>query len=238
MLHSLSALGPERSLIAFWEPLLSGAPAEQPRESAYAWGTAWATSLLWPSSQGQPAWRALCCLERGPSPACPLSAVLVLSVAGVAGLAPSMTLLRAPSQTSRCRSTRKCFPPLSGGVGLCSKLRHKTKANRQKQNQVNNGNRGGRSFGLAARIVTVERSGWVEQKDILKISLDCSGCGLRVDRSGHDCQQRGRVLGTGHQWSKYVCSLVGKVQRIKSNWRQCKMWWLFSQTTKLPNYVK
>lgn len=108
---------------------------------------------------------ALCCLERGPSPACPLSAVLVLSVAGVAGLAPSMTLLRAPSQMSRCRSTRKCFPPLSGGVGLCSKLRHKTKANRQKQNQVNNGNRGGRSFGLAARIVTVERLGWVEQKD-------------------------------------------------------------------------
>lgn len=165
MLHSLSALGPERSLIAFWEALWSGAPAEQPRESAYAWGTAWATSLLWPSSQGQPAWPALRCLERGPSPACPLSAVLVLSVAGVAGLAPSMTLLRAASQMSRCRSTRKCFPPLSGGVGLCSKLRHKTKANRQKQNQVNNGNRGGRSFGLAARIVTVERSGWVEQKD-------------------------------------------------------------------------
>lgn len=48
---------------------------------------------------------------------------------------------------------------------LCSKLRHETKANRQKQSQVNNENRGGRSFGLAARIVTVERSGWVEQKD-------------------------------------------------------------------------
>lgn len=38
----------------------------------------------------------------------------------------------------------------------------------------------------------------------LKISLDCSACGLRVGRSGHGCQQPGRVLGARHQWTKYV----------------------------------
>ena len=106
-----------------------------------------------------------------PGPACMVGSVLPgegappLLVPGVVGHAPSVTSLHAPSQTSHCRSTRKSFPPLSGGVGLCSKLRHETKANRQKQSQVNNENRGGRSFGLAAKIVTVERSGWVEQKD-------------------------------------------------------------------------
>lgn len=89
MFHSLSALGPERSQVTFWEPLRSGAPAEQPRESPYNWGTAWATSLLWPSSQGQPAWWALLPGEGASFPACLCSAVLVLSVAGV-GLAPSV----------------------------------------------------------------------------------------------------------------------------------------------------
>ena len=141
-----------------------------------------------------------------PGPACMVGSVLPgegappLLVPGVVGLAPSVTLLHAPSQTSHCRSTRKSFPPLSGGVGLCSKLGHKTKANRQKHSQVNNENL---CFhwqelwaGCKDRNCRKIRLGGTER---LKISLDCSGCGLRVDRSGCDCQQPGRVLGTGHQ---------------------------------------
>ena len=73
MLHSLSARGPERSLLTFWEPLRSGAPAEQPRESPYNWGQ----HEPCPCSDPHP--RAslhggLCAAWRGgPSPACPRS---------------------------------------------------------------------------------------------------------------------------------------------------------------------
>lgn len=86
------------------------------------------------------------------------------------------------------------LPPSFSGVGLCSKLRHKTKANRQKQNQVNNGNRGGRSFGLAVKDRQRRKiAGWKQKA--LKISLDCSGCGLRLTEWA-DRQQPGE--GPGH----------------------------------------
>lgn len=57
-----------------WEPPRFGAPAEQPRESLYSWGTARTTSPPWPSAQASWAsaesacMEALCCLERGPPP--------------------------------------------------------------------------------------------------------------------------------------------------------------------------
>lgn len=67
-----------------------------------------------------------CMVGRGGafSPARPHGAVLIL---GAASLHHDLCF---SSQTSHCRQRRNAFPPLSGRVGLCSELRHKSKANR------------------------------------------------------------------------------------------------------------
>ena len=88
MFHSLSALGPERSQVTFWEPLRSGAPAEQPRESPYNGN----------SMSHVPA------LTLIPGPAC-----MVGSAAWRGGLLPCLSLQCCPSPQrgwSRPRSIR------------------------------------------------------------------------------------------------------------------------------------